>query len=75
MLDMVRYMVVWNPVIFVVLHFVFHWTGMDHPPVHHGHLHGNGTALNGTAAVALNATAAVNATAANATRALLEAWR
>ena len=49
----------------------------DHPPEHHGHLHGNGTALNGTAAAALNATAAaaVNATA-NATRALLQqAWR
>ena len=25
MLDMVRYLVVWNPIIFLGLHFIFHW--------------------------------------------------
>ncbi|KAL4451635.1 hypothetical protein ABPG75_007297 [Micractinium tetrahymenae] len=73
MLDMVRYLVVWNPIIFLGLHFIFHWTGLDTPPEHHGHhgLAGNATA-NGTAA--LNATAAAAGTAAlNATTAALNA--
>ncbi|PRW20957.1 RING finger 121 [Chlorella sorokiniana] len=83
MLDMVRYLVVWNPIIFLGLHFIFHWTGMDTPPPHHGHLAANGTlplngtALKATAAAAANATvAAANATAAVAghgTRLLLQA--
>lgn len=82
MLDMVRYLVVWNPIIFLALHFIFQFTGLDHPPEHHGHGHGlngtmvngtmvngtmvNGTMLNGTAAAVVNATAAV---ALNATAA------
>ncbi|KAL4433400.1 hypothetical protein ABPG77_010253 [Micractinium sp. CCAP 211/92] len=77
MLDMVRYLVVWNPIIFLALHFIFHWTGLDTPPEHHGHhgLAGNATA-NGTAALnatALNATAAAAATALNATAAAVNA--
>ncbi|KAL4856201.1 RING finger protein 121 [Chlorella vulgaris] len=74
MLDMVRYLVVWNPVIFLALHFIFHAFGLDQPAPHHHHgQYANGTAilngtagvLNGTAALAANATvAAVNATAA-----------
>ncbi|PSC69567.1 RING finger 121 [Micractinium conductrix] len=77
MLDMVRYLVVWNPIIFLGLHFIFHWTGLDHPPAHHGH-GGNSTALNGTAALNATAAAAFNGTfnataaaAANATARLL----
>lgn len=30
MLDMVRYLVVWNPVILTALHFAFHLVGLDH---------------------------------------------
>ena len=59
------------------LHFIFHWTGLDHPPAHHGH-GGNSTALNGTAALNATAAAAFNGTfnataaaAANATARLL----
>lgn len=29
MLDGVRYLVVWNPIIFVFLHFAMHFFGMD----------------------------------------------
>lgn len=29
MLDLIRFFVVWNPVILTGLHFVFHWTGLE----------------------------------------------
>jgi hypothetical protein len=41
MLDMVRYLVVWNPVILVSLHFAFHLLGVDKPPHHHHALAGS----------------------------------
>lgn len=31
MLDMVRYLVVWNPIIFLGLHFIFHWVSTACP--------------------------------------------
>ncbi len=43
--------------IFLGLHFIFHWTGLDQVPEHHGHPH----AMNVTSP--LNGTAALNATA------------
>ena len=33
MLEMVRWLVCWNPIILTALHFVFHATGID-APVH-----------------------------------------
>ena len=79
MLDMVRYLVVWNPVILCVVHIIFHWTGLDHVPEHHGHhgLAGNSTALNGTMLAANGTMLAANGTAAaavlNATAAAVNA--
>lgn len=29
MLDLIRFFVVWNPVILTGLHFIFHWTGLE----------------------------------------------
>lgn len=57
MLDMVRFLVVWNPLILTFLHFLFHWTGLERTVGNHGA---------GGAALGLNATS-VNATAFNAT--------
>lgn len=77
MLDMVRYMTVWFPIIFLGLHLIFQATGMDHPPLHHSHAHNATLALNGTAAALNGTAAAANGTAAaagHATRLLLGAW-
>lgn len=54
------------------LHFIFHWTGLDHGPDHKAY--GTSHAMNVTSP--LNGTAALNATAAavaNATAGLLRA--
>jgi RING finger protein 121 len=48
MLDMVRYMAVWQPTILVALHLVLHVLHLDEEPPHRGA--GAGGALNGTAA-------------------------
>eukprot|EP00887_Chlorella_sp_A99_P007802 scaffold20.g7802.t1 len=64
MLDTVRYLIVWNPLILVALHFFLHWTHLDESLEHHP---GTGGAVNATALAAANATASL---AANATRAL-----
>jgi hypothetical protein len=50
MLDMVRYLVVWNPLILVALHYLLHFLGLDNPlTVGTDFAPGgrNGTALNG----------------------------
>ena len=58
MLDAVRYMVVWNPIILTGLHFVLLAFGVK-PGEHHGH-HGMG-GINGTL-VLNNGTMAFNGT-------------
>lgn len=45
MLDMVRYLVVWNPMILLGLHFVLHFAHLDKPL----HPHGAAGLLNATA--------------------------
>lgn len=35
MLDMIRFLVVWNPLILTLLHFVFHWTGLERNSANH----------------------------------------
>jgi hypothetical protein len=52
MLDAVRYMVVWNPLILIGFHFVLHWMGVDKHAKdrrlleqHLTDLHGNMTAI------------------------------
>lgn len=59
MLDAVRYMVVWNPIILTGLHFTLLAFGVK-PHEHHHHL--AGAAFNGT--MSLNGTMALNGTAA-----------
>lgn len=57
MLDMIRYLVVWNPIILTVVHFAFHAAGIEHgEDAAAAAASGNGTAL-------ANATTAANATA------------
>lgn len=63
MLDMVRYLVVWNPLILVGLHFLLHWAHLDKPL--HPHAVGglNATMANGTLGGPGNLTRALNDTA------------
>lgn len=77
MLDAVRYLVVWNPLILILLHYGLHFFGLERRIHHRGpHPLGpanstalNGTALNGTVASVLNSTLqeALNATLSNGT--------
>lgn len=67
MLDMVRYLVVWNPVILIVLHFAFHLVGLDNGPKlgEHAALH-NSTLLSNATGIGLGQ--------ANATQGVLHAF-
>jgi len=65
MLDAIRYLVVWNPLLIVALHFALHFFGMDRFSKHRGDKEALMLMTNGTITYRM---LAANATALNATQ-------